>query len=276
MMNHVFIDLETLGTVPGSAIISIGAVRFDEHGVKLGRTLSTASDAASKDRMINTFYREVNITSNGAVGLRIHEQTLAWWIDQPAPARRTLMNSLKGEAEVLAQVLGDFSAWLETGGGVDELWCFGASFDFPMLEVAYDRHGATVPWGYKKLRCARTLFALVPLVRVDGSGTAHNALDDATRDAQHTVKCLNWLRKAEVAVREADHQTFLREAGLTQRPDFDPLRDPYGNRTVVDTPQCVVSDPAGVVRFGDGVDGVEAGGVAPPIIVAESDGGDHD
>lgn len=37
-MEDMMIDIETLGTRPGSVILSVGAVMFDRHGVGHGET----------------------------------------------------------------------------------------------------------------------------------------------------------------------------------------------------------------------------------------------
>ena len=229
MTHNAFIDIETVGKCPGNAIISIGAVRFDDRGVLHDR-MQGEHMADLKYR----FYREISVSSNMGFGLGMDPDTVAWWLKKDPDIRKTFENALTGHEVVhLGQALADLQAWLKTGEKVDETWCYGASFDFPFLQYAYVKLGGDVPWDYTKLRCARTLFAAVPLVRPDSVG-AHNALNDATRDARHTAACLRWLTQARQLVQQAEHEAFLRQSGLqTLTP---------GNQV-----QVSLTDPAHVV-----------------------------
>ena len=74
-MNHLMIDLETLGTAADSVILSVGAVKFDLH--------STAIDD-------HGFYGSISIDSNFDAGRRVSEDTLLWWLKQPAAAQAVL------------------------------------------------------------------------------------------------------------------------------------------------------------------------------------------
>src|SRR4051812_3766510 len=65
-MQDIMIDLETLGTLPGSVILSIGAVAFDE--------LSVAPGAG--------FYKVISTISCESCGLTKDEATEKWWLDQ--------------------------------------------------------------------------------------------------------------------------------------------------------------------------------------------------
>ncbi len=69
-MQNVMIDLETLGTRPGSVILSIGAVEFDRD-LGLGRE----------------FYVELNQASSITAGLTTDDATVDWWLDQEDAAR---------------------------------------------------------------------------------------------------------------------------------------------------------------------------------------------
>ena len=71
-MNHLMIDLETLGTLADSVVLSVGAVKFDLD-----------SDAVDE----RGFYGSVSIDSNLEAGRRIEEDTLLWWLKQPVAAQ---------------------------------------------------------------------------------------------------------------------------------------------------------------------------------------------
>jgi len=70
--DRVMLDIETLGQSPGCAILSVGAVRFNQRG--LGAE----------------FYRSVSREDCERLGLAVDEDTVAWWQDQPEAAREVL------------------------------------------------------------------------------------------------------------------------------------------------------------------------------------------
>ena len=70
--DSVMIDLETLGTVANSIILSIGAVKFDLNSNHI------ADDG---------FYASISIDSNLHAGRQLSESTLLWWLDQSKEAQ---------------------------------------------------------------------------------------------------------------------------------------------------------------------------------------------
>lgn len=168
----VMIDTETLGTAPGSAILSIGAVMFGPAG--LGEE----------------FYAPISLASCTAAGLTIDPGTVAWWMKQSEAARAA---AFRDDAEPLAAVLEQFTCWLNLVDA-ERPWAQGANFDPPLLEAAYRACGMTPPWKYWDVRDTRTLYDLAG-VRVDRArGTHHNALDDARAQAEAAVVALQRLQ----------------------------------------------------------------------------------
>ncbi len=193
-MQHVMLDLETWGTVPGCAIRSIGAVVFDPHGT--GNELRDCK--ASRDL---TFYLNITDDSNELFGLRREDSTVAWWASQSEAAKSALMAnqvSLNG-------ALADFTEWWRSHNVV-LLWSHGASFDVPVLAVAYHLGGLKPPWDYRKVRDTRTLYDItaLPMNARTNIGVAHNALDDAitqAMDVQSSYRVLRDMAKAVVLAR---------------------------------------------------------------------------
>ena len=74
---HVMIDLETLGTLPGSVILSIGAVVFDPS-----KPISECIEGQ--------FYCVVNTEDSLRHGLKLNQATLDWWERQSQEAREVL------------------------------------------------------------------------------------------------------------------------------------------------------------------------------------------
>jgi hypothetical protein len=175
-MKHVMIDLETLGTQPGSVILSIGAVIFDP-------TLP------SDECMGETLYRVVSTTSCIEHGLQTSQDTLDWWNKQSPEAWAVIdqANDNSNPATfTLHHALSDLSDFLPAGVKV---WSNGANFDQPLLDVAYDRVKLALPWKYWNSRCYRTVVALHPNEKALRPATvlAHNALEDAKWQATHMV-----------------------------------------------------------------------------------------
>ena len=162
---NVMLDLETMGTRPGSVIVSVGAIEFDPYSARLGRT----------------FYDTCSIASAVDVGLAMDPETVQWWLSQSDAARSELTNA-KGD---LKSVLVAFKHWLFHCGSNVKIWGNGSDFDNALLAEAYRRIGEPVCWKFWNNRCYRTMKSLFPDVKLEREGTHHNALDDAIYQAKH-------------------------------------------------------------------------------------------
>lgn len=171
-MDRVMLDLETLGTSPGSVILSIGAARFDLGGVN------------------DTFYEAIDLEDAAKAGLTIDLGTLRWWMQQGKEARKA---AFSGE-ERLDMALTKFQRWLKPNEDL-ELWAKSPSFDCVLLEAAYRVCGWETPWHYGQQRDMRTLTAIVSPRQDYDKGTAHNALDDAILQAEQVANCLTQLEE---------------------------------------------------------------------------------
>ena len=69
---HVSIDIETLGTAPGSVILTIGAVAFNRHGL-----------IPERNGILGTFYQRIDLDYSLRAGLTVDASTLRWWFSQP-------------------------------------------------------------------------------------------------------------------------------------------------------------------------------------------------
>lgn len=164
-MNEVMVDIETLGLMPGAAIISIGAVSL-YRGLPRGR-------------FVDEYYSTISIESNVKAHMIVDANTVQWWINggQPAGAKSALTF-----LEPLPTALTQFGMWYEKQEA-GAIWGNGASFDLVLLEAAYYATGLTCPWKFHQHRCFRTMrseFAQVPRVAPE---IAHDALSDAKAQA---------------------------------------------------------------------------------------------
>lgn len=171
MTDRVMVDIETLGLEPGSVILSIGAVRFDDYAVH------------------ETFHRNINLKSCQDAGLEIDADTLEWWLGQD----ENVQHILTGGKDLLI-ALQDFQSFYDNA---DEIWAFSPSFDCAHLAEAYARVGLEEPWSYRDERDCRTLVELPGAVDLEQEGNEHDALDDARYQAGVVIKTLENLRERE-------------------------------------------------------------------------------
>lgn len=182
MTRHIMIDLETLGTKPGSVIASIGAIEFFPEAGVTGEELHVA----------------VNTTSALLAGLTTDAGTVKWWQNQNPQAQDSITNNpatLGTALSLLTTMLQDretFSLDAEL-----KIWCRGTSFDQPMLDAAYAALKQPAPWKYWQWRDMRTLLKVCEehmgyreRVRAD---VKHDALDDARHQAHVVMDCLRLL-----------------------------------------------------------------------------------
>jgi hypothetical protein len=182
-VTHVMIDIETLGTAPGSVIASIGAVSFTP---KAGA-------------IVSEFYRGIDICSAQRSGLTIDAATVIWWLQQSDDAR---IKTFFQDTDHLSLVLGDLSIWVASIPGPVRVWGHGPSFDLVLLEAAYRAVGMPAPWKFWDHRDTRTIFELSGVSAksfFEKGDTAHNALDDAKAQARAVIAAYNKLGLAEVA-----------------------------------------------------------------------------
>lgn len=166
MMTDLSVDIESMGSTPGSAVVSIGAVFFD----------------VNTGEMSDTFYRAINLASCIKHGLTMDPGTVMWWLGQGDEAR----NAIRFNTTKLPDTLAEFKEWVESQchRGDVRPWMRGPSFDGTLLQAAYRACGLEAPWLYFNERCHRTLTARNPSIPEPvREGTYHNAGDDAMHQA---------------------------------------------------------------------------------------------
>ncbi len=178
-MADIMLDLETMGTRPGCAILSIAAVAFERDGTT-GQRLHV----------------RVTPASNAAAGLIGDPETVAWWMRQSDAAREAALS----RPIPLQHALWAFTTFVEQVGGMDRpaIWAQGADFDGPVLAAAFRACAMTVPWHFSALRDTRTAYDVLGFNHreVPRAGEHHDALDDCL----HQVGCLTMaMAKARTA-----------------------------------------------------------------------------
>jgi len=131
MMKHMMLDLETLGLEPGCGIIQVGLAAFNTVNPQL-ITYSKRWDISTEENLMLGF------TSNPA--------TMRWWKEEQEgiPQGRFYERRYRNMAYTLAEVgsvLDDY--WYNHG--FHSIWAKPATFDFPILNAAYDKLGVERP-----------------------------------------------------------------------------------------------------------------------------------
>lgn len=181
-MIDLMIDLETMGSKPGSAIVGLGACFFDVNTGQIG----------------DTFYRAINLATCTRVGLTMDASTVMWWMGQTDAAR----NAIRFSTYALQDSLTAFSEWVtERCKQADvRVWARGPSFDGSILTAAYRAVNLEPPWNYWNERCHRTLTARNPSVpEPEREGELHNAKDDAVHQAKWLIAIANHHRAKAAA-----------------------------------------------------------------------------
>ena len=138
MARQVMVDIESLGTASGSAILSIGACVFERDNEGEGPF---------------KYYRNIDLLDAIFAGLTIDHDTVRWWAKQPSEVIRTLTQ----KPVSLKEALDAFANFLHKD---DRVWARGPDFDLVLLKAAYDKVGIQVPWSFRLSRDVRTILAL--------------------------------------------------------------------------------------------------------------------
>jgi hypothetical protein len=158
------LDLESLGTRPDCAILTLGAVKFDEY------TPGSFGDS---------LYLRIDVDEQLALGRTVQEDTLEWWMSQAEDVREeALGEDGRISMEEMYKQLNRFLV------GATNIWCQGPAFDIVILENIYRQKGWPTPWQFWQIRDSRTLFGVHGDPREKGKAGLHNALEDCVSQAQ--------------------------------------------------------------------------------------------
>ncbi|MDN8599052.1 3'-5' exonuclease [Citrobacter sp. S2-9] len=181
-MNHLMIDLETMGNKPSAPIVAIGAVFFDPQTGELGAE----------------FYTAVNLSSAMDQGAIPDGDTILWWMKQSPEARAAICTDDTLPVAVALSELISFIGRNSENPRYLKVWGNGANFDNVILRTTYERAGYVCPWQFWNDSDVRTMVLLGRQLGFDPKrdmpfeGVAHNAL----ADARHQVKYVSaiWQR----------------------------------------------------------------------------------
>lgn len=165
-LNHVMIDIETLGSDVDSLVLSLGGVRFDPYA-------ENNDNMYKMDGIAQPVYYNLNIEEQVATR-SINKDTVAWW-DTMTPQVREAAFDQTNAVEV-EDFLRQLSEWCE---GASFYWSQG-SFDYVILEDLYKQYNMNPPWHFAEIMDARTISRTMTFdYRKSVDFDLHNALDDA-------------------------------------------------------------------------------------------------
>jgi exodeoxyribonuclease VIII len=163
-MPDIMLDLESLGTRPDCAILTLGAVKFDPYTV---------------DKFGDSLYFRIDVNEQLALGREVQEDTLEWWGRQAEDVREEALGEHdRISLESMYRQLNKFLV------GVNNIWCQGPAFDIVILENIYRQKGWPTPWQFWQIRDSRTLFGVHGDPREKNKAGLHNALEDCVSQAQ--------------------------------------------------------------------------------------------
>lgn len=202
-MNHVMLDIETLGQGPDAVITSIAAVQFDLTTGEIGKI----------------FRKDVNIDSNTKLGRKIDNSTLLWWMNQSTDAIKGLAESLAKGSD-LPDVLKDLSLFFYTMGLKDiYVWGRGPRFDQAILTHAYTSLERDIPWSFRNELCVRSMEFLLPKVKEEtekvdstGHGADGGGLHDPCLDAKYQIAYVSAIYNALMKGYTTPIPSFSKEA----------------------------------------------------------------
>ncbi|HGX5953045.1 TPA: 3'-5' exoribonuclease [Escherichia coli] len=114
-MNHLMVDLETMGNGPYAPVISIGAVFFDPNTGETGEEFSV----------------NISLESSMRYRARPDASTILWWMEQSEEARKSLTSNTQELSTALSWLTPD--GWISCSERMPEMGerqCYVLAADF--------------------------------------------------------------------------------------------------------------------------------------------------
>ena len=182
MKDTVVLDIETLGSVNNSVILSVGMVAVDSD-----------KDYEFKDLIANGYYAKLDVKGQVDSGRKIHQDTLDWWAKQGKEAQHILKP--KPDDMRWQDLRLDMISWLDNQG-IDitkaKYYARGSHFDFGILHdlfrITGDAQADELPWRFYNIHDSKTVVLTllgkdVWQMGVEPEGFIHHdCLHDAARE----------------------------------------------------------------------------------------------
>lgn len=156
----LMIDIETLGTTPGSAVFMIAAAEFNPLTGHVHRTLVIP----------------ISVAESMMAGFTTDPETLEWWATQDPEVRSKQMSGTKTPEEAFNE-LREFISEIDP----DRVWAKSPIFDFLILKHSFEAVGVEWPVSFRQYADVRTIVdhgrRLMNFSRPSHT-TNHEALED--------------------------------------------------------------------------------------------------
>lgn len=209
---NITFDLETCALCPTAAVMSIGAVVWND---KAEDTPFALDDGFEKGV---SFYRHVDLRSSFLDGFAFDKKTSEWWSSQDDKAKKALLDYDDNPLEPIDCVVDDFFCFIqdtkkEVSAKEIKLWSQGADFDIAILRNICDKYNMEIPVNYRNFRDHRTFFmegarllcdksgaefdperAYLLVDQYEGDGEAHDPIFDCKKSIYSTWQMMKHLR----------------------------------------------------------------------------------
>lgn len=187
MQRDLMVDIETMGTTPDAAVVTVGAVMFD---------LTAGPEQTIDKRCL----AKASVASNQDFGRTISGSTLEWWFKQDPAAIRGL---IEGQVTNLRNALTQFRLWADEHRP-ERVWANDPDFDVVILQSAFRSCNVHWSWHFAINRSMRTIGELaypdqrerrtvIKAIR-EQVGTHHKADDDAEAQARFVAHAYQVLK----------------------------------------------------------------------------------
>ncbi len=168
-MKEIMMDLETLDVKSSAVVLSIGAVVFE----MTSRTNHMKRKTTLDYKVLDRFYRVLDMTEQMQNGRTVSESTLLWWMNQDADARAEafapaisrrdvwgVMEALQGFVDghnITTIEYPSAGVKIESVERINKFWASPVSFDFGIWNDLADGIDHGTPWKYNQVYDVRTV-----------------------------------------------------------------------------------------------------------------------
>lgn len=188
-MEHLMLDIETLGTEPGAVILSIAAVEFDLETGETGKE----------------FFAQIDLEDSVQHGFNIDPKTLKWWLEQNPEVLKQNISIPKGSESIctVKSVISELEAHFKyVYSNNVKVWGNSNRFDMGLL-IPYIQKVTNKPlWKYSNERDVRTLVSFAPQIKEttiikakEDNIDLHNPIVDCKVQIEYCSKIFQSLNK---------------------------------------------------------------------------------
>lgn len=188
-MIHCMLDIEALDRKNTAAVLSLGAIAWDQD-----------DQTTKRFKIVGQFYQRFDLRDVMRLGGTVGVDTLLWWLTQEPEAIAEAFSLGERHNVGLRNGLRSFGKWYKFHR-CERVWANGTTYDINILNTSFEMATVKLPWPYNAVRDMR-YFHDVP--DPDGAmkafcdaqyntGVAHHALDDAMRQAVITQAYLQYI-----------------------------------------------------------------------------------